>query len=267
MNICEMCGAANGELETECRICGHPLATLTEPVATAAAQPQQNAAITERPAPVDDSPSLQVSSFRQPTQTGAPPMLGNPHQADLVHVEPEPKRALPSFMQEGGRAHAAAPEPVELISANDLPDWIRQIAEADAAKAAAEAAEAAHAATAEVAAPKRPLPGDVPAAGPSTSWLSKSSTAQEPADPWTTTEEPTAAWGAADSAAPQQAPYPTISPTSWTPSSYEDPGAGKKSRFGRSPRASSSGEPVYKNRIVQLAVLVLLLALLAAMVL
>ena len=45
MNICEMCGAANGELETECRICGHPLATLTEPVATAAAQPQQNAAI------------------------------------------------------------------------------------------------------------------------------------------------------------------------------------------------------------------------------
>ena len=142
VNICEMCGAANGELETECRICGHPLATQTEPVATAAAQPQQSAAITERPAPFDDSPSLQVSSFRQPTQTGAPPMLGNAHQADPVHVEPEPKPTLPSFMQEGGRVHAAAPEPVELISANDLPDWIRQIAEADAAKAAAEAAEA-----------------------------------------------------------------------------------------------------------------------------
>jgi len=263
-----MCGAANGELETKCRICGHPVATQTEPVATAAAQPQQSAAFTERPAPFDDSPSLQVSSFRQPTQTGAPPMLGNAHQADPVHVEPEPKPTLPSFMQEGGRVHAAAPEPVELISANDLPDWIRQIAEADAAKAAAEAAEATHAAAAEVGAPKRPLPGDVPAAGPSTSWLSKTSTAQEPADPWATTEEPTAAWGATDSVAQhQQAPYPTISPTSWTPSAYGDTGTGKKGRFGRSQRASSSGEPVYKNRIVQLAVLVLLLALLAAMVL
>ena len=156
MNICEMCGAANGELEIECRICGHSLATQTEPVATAAAQPQQNAAITGRAAPFDDSPSLQVSSFRQPTQTGAPPMLGNAHQADPVHIESEPKPTLPSFMQEGARVHAAAPEPVELISANDLPDWIRQIAEADAAKAAAEAAEATHAAAAEVAAAKAP---------------------------------------------------------------------------------------------------------------
>ena len=28
MNICENCGTANGELETECRICGHALAGL-----------------------------------------------------------------------------------------------------------------------------------------------------------------------------------------------------------------------------------------------
>jgi hypothetical protein len=270
--ICEMCGAANGELETECRICGHSLATQTEPVAATVAPPQHVAApAAERQAPVDDSPHLQVSAVRQATPTGAPPMLGNSRQAEPLPAESEPKQALPSFMQEGARTHASAPEPVELISANDLPDWIRQIAEADAAKAAAEAAQSAQAAAAavtDVAATRRPLPGEAPAAaGPSTSWLSKSPIAQESSDPWATTEETAgASWSAADSAAQQQAAYPTISP-SWSPSAYEDPGTGKKGRFGRSQRSSSSSEPVYKNRIVQLAFLVLLLALLAAMVL
>jgi hypothetical protein len=268
-----MCGAANGELETECRICGQSLATQMVPIVAASAPPQQVAApAPEHAAPVDDSPLLQVSSFRQATQTGAPPMLRNPQQPEPVPAETEPKQALPSFMQEGARTHAVAPEPVELISANDLPDWIRQIAEADAAKAAAEAAEAAQtaaASAAEVAETRRPLPGEAPvAAGPGTSWLSKSSTSQESSDPWATTDQPPAApWSATDPAAQQFSPYPTISPSSWTPSTYESPATGKKGRFGRSQRSSSSGEPVYRNRIVQLAFLVLLLALLAAMVL
>ena len=51
------------------------------------------------------------------------------------------------------------------------------------------------------------------------------------------------------------------------PVAIRRPACRQEGRFGRSQRASSSGEPVYKNRIVQLAVLVLLLALLAAMVL
>ena len=199
-------------------------------------------------------------------------MLRNAPQSEPVPAETEPKQALPSFMLEGARSHVLAPEPVELISANDLPDWIRQIAEADAAKAAAEAAEAAQtaaAAAAEVAETRRPLPGEAAvAAAPSTSWLSKSSAAQESSDPWATTDQPAATpWSTADSAAQQHSSYPTISPSSWTPSAYEDPGTGKKGRFGRSQRTSSSGQPVYKNRIVQLAFLVLLLALLAAMVL
>jgi hypothetical protein len=198
-------------------------------------------------------------------------MLRNAPQSESIPVETGPKQALPSFMQEGARTHAPAPEPVELISANDLPDWIRQIAEADAAKAAAEAAQAAQtaAAAADVSETRRPLPGEAPvAAAPSTSWLSKSSTSQESSDPWATTDQPAAAsWSASDPAAQQHSAYPTISPSSWTPSAYEDPGTGKKGRFGRSQRSSSPGEPVYKNRIVQLAFLVLLLALLAAMVL
>ena len=268
MNICELCGAANSELDTECRICGQPLATQSVPVPATATQPEEAATSAAMPpSPVDNSPHLQVSSFRQAAPTGAPPMLGNAPQADPVPVESDPKPALPSFMQEGARTHAPAPEPVELISANDLPDWIRQIAEADAAKAAAEAAAAAQAATVDVAATKRPLPGEATSAGPGASWLSKSSAASETGDSWTTTEEPAAApWGAADPTA-QQSQYPTISPSSWTPSLYEDAGTGKKGRFGRSQRSGASGEPVYKNRIVQLAVLVLLLALLAAMVL
>ena len=90
LNICEMCGAANGELETECRICGHPLATQTEPVATAAAQPQaEHRPCTGRRRPGRRFAPVAGLIVSPVHPTGAPPMLGNAPQADPVHMESE----------------------------------------------------------------------------------------------------------------------------------------------------------------------------------
>jgi hypothetical protein len=165
-------------------------------------------------------------------------------------------------MHEGGRTQAPAPEPVNLISANDLPEWIRQIAEADAAKAEAEAAASARdVPDAGAATAKRTLPDDAPAARPSTSWLSKTAVASDTVDHWAP-EAPAA------SEATQPA-YPTIAPSqTHMPSLHElSAASAKKRKLGRGMTSGASGTPVYRNRLVQLAALVLLLALLAAMVL
>ena len=261
MNLCDNCGTANGELETECRICGHALAGMAAPAETAAPPAASESPPTSYAA-ADSAPELQISSVRQSMRTGAPPMLGNAGTPDPVTPDAAQKSALPSFMQEGARAQAPAPEPVNLISANDLPEWIRQIAEADAAKAEAEAAASARQ-TADAPAPiaKRSLPGTESSTAPSTTWLSKSSAAAETVDHWAA-ESPAAT-------EPAQPAYPTITPShTYMPSLHElSAASAKKRKLGRNTSAGASGAPVYRNRLVQLAALVLLLALLAAMVL
>jgi cobalamin biosynthesis Mg chelatase CobN len=206
---------------------------------------------------------LQISSVRQSMRTGAPPMLGNAGTPDPVAPDAAQRSTLPSFMQDGPRAQAPAPEPVNLISANDLPEWIRQIAEADAAKAEAEAEAAAarQLTDAPASTMKRPLPGTAPSTAPSTTWLSKSSNAADAVDHWAT--ETTAA------AEPAPPAYPTITPSqTYMPSLHElSAASAKKRKFSRGMPSSTSGTPIYRNRTVQLAALVLLLALLAATIL
>lgn len=109
--------------------------------------------------------------------------------------------------------------------------------------------------------PKRSLPGTEPSTAPSTTWLSKSSATADAVDHWAS--EPPAA------TEPVQPAYPTITPShTYMPSLHElSAASAKKRKFGRGTSSGASGTPVYRNRVVQLAALVLLLALLAAMVL
>jgi hypothetical protein len=97
-----------------------------------------------------------------------------------------------------------ATDTASFISENDLPDWIRQIAEADAAKKAeADRLAAQPAPAAEAAAPKRVvLPGETAPSVPAV-------------NPWLTRRDgPTAAssWGAAEPAVPAQAEPPPVEP-------------------------------------------------------
>jgi hypothetical protein len=222
-----------------------------------------------------------MSAFAEPVAAMTPPMLGGVEETAAAPVSEELTTSVPGFMQAGGRA-AAAPEPVQLVSANDLPDWLKQIAEQDAAKAAAEAeAQAAHH-DAPASIVKRALPGETHAAAPTTNWLSKSGPSSDSPDHWDTSEIASANWGTSDVSVQQAggSEYPTIvPPTAFVPSSteaYSTPKAKRKlslgSRSAKQPKASrsssqSSGTPLYRNQVVQLIVLVGLLVIFAGMLL
>jgi hypothetical protein len=205
-------------------------------------------------------------------------MLGNAAPEETVTPETGPDWDLPGFMQESGRQSiAAAQDSVNLISANDLPDWIRQIAEADAAKAEAEEMERAAKAPVASEAPASLVPKSLPgetrgSASSATTWLSKSSAAQESGDAWATEEAAAASWGNAPVAPPAHvAPpsYPTITPhTAYIPTTPSStPESGKRGRFSLSSSPDSFDKPLYRSRPVQLAFLAVLLVVLLAFVL
>ena len=289
MNICEVCGTANNELESQCRICGHTLSKESQsqaaPVAVQNAPLQADPVLeAARPEPAppaaaaEPQPQLQMSSVRQAAPTGAPPMLGNAAPDEATAPEPEPEWDLPSFMQQGGRqGFASAQDSANLISANDLPDWIRQIAEADAAKAEAEAMEQAARAAEPSEAPasivKRALPGETKVSAPtSTTWLSKSAAPQESGDAWAADEVEAAGWTSAQTAPqPHVSPpaYPTIAPhTSFVPAARESTAdSTKRGRFSLPSSSAPSDVPFYRSLPVQLAFVAVLLMVLLAFVL
>lgn len=277
MNICELCGTANSELDTECRVCGHVLATPEAQPESVAVQHvsahttvdgQTSAAPEIRHSP-DVPRNLQMSSVPEHAPTGTPPMLSSHDQQETEAIESVPRSPLPNFMQPGGRAHAGAQGTVELISANDLPSWIRQIAEADAAKEEAAAAQTGPSSDAPASLIKRALPGETRASGPPTSWLSKSATTQESAEHWAAEEIAAANWGPAETRAPDaaQPAYPTIAPaTTHAPIPSDDVAKSKQRRKFGLPKLSESADiPVFRRRPVQLALLILLVVILAAM--
>jgi hypothetical protein len=279
LNICELCGTSNGELDTECRVCGHSLAAAeTQQPQTVTAQPAPAQMQTENPThgesmnhpAAEGQRQLQISSVREQAPTGAPPMLSNESRQESMEQESLPGSSLPGFMQEGGRGHFGGQEQVELISANDLPVWIRQIAEADAAKAQAEAEQAQPAPTGEAPTSlvKRALPGETRASGPPTSWLSKTAAPAESAEHWASEEAAAANWGTPESGTVHsgQPAYPTVNPgTAYVPSVQAQPAAtDKPRRFSRPQTSNAPGTPIYRSRTVQLAALILLLVLLAA---
>jgi hypothetical protein len=280
MVICELCASANNELDEFCRVCGlalQPQANTQAPV-TAGTVSQPGAATWPgaSPKPVappslseqDPASALQVSAVKQAPQTGVPPMINQ--QQEQAHEASEPgTTAMPGFMQ-SARSNGPQPEPVQLISASDLPDWIKQIAAADDAKAAADEAQAAAEAAANPADPaativRRPLPGETLVGGPSTTWLSKSGAATPPNEHWGATEAANAHWGGMDSAeavasTPVPAPSPPFIPRTADAYSTSKP----KGRFSSPARTegASVGQPVYRRRSVQLIALLALLAVL-----
>ena len=160
----------------------------------------------------------------------------------------------------------SVPDPVQLISANDLPDWIKQIAAADSAKAEAEAQAALPHADAPATIVKRALPGETMVAAPSTNWLSKSAMqSSESPDHWDSSEIANANWGNPDTTSGANSQeYPTlIPPTAFVPSagsSYSTTKPKKRLSFGS---GSSSDKPIYRQQTFQLLMLVVLVALFA----
>ena len=279
MVICELCASANNELDEFCRVCGlalQPQAHTQAPV-TAGTVPQPAAAAWPgaSPQPVappllseqDPASALQMSAVKQAPQTGVPPMINQ--QQEQAHEASEPgTTAMPGFMQ-SARSNGPQPEPVQLISASDLPDWIKQIAAADDAKAAADEAQAAAEAAADPVDPtasivRRPLPGETPLGGPSTTWLSKSAPATPPNEHWGATEAANANWGGKDSAetgasTPVPAATPSFVPGTADAYSYSMP----KEHFSLPARTenASASKPMYRRQSVQLFALALLVLL------
>jgi hypothetical protein len=313
--ICEICGSANTELDEQCRVCGQafvkdqgePQAVPVQAgVAAAQAAPATPPPIAQAPAahvfeaslsesgpvsappPVPQAPAasppdqrtLGMSAIAQPVEATAPPMLHGASKQDDSVSEPDPGSAVPSFMLAGNRTTAPEPEPVQLISANDLPDWIKQIAAEDAAKSEAEAKAAQNHVEPPATIVKKALPGETQVASTSTAWLSKSGQTTDSPDHWAATEVANAHWGNVP-AAPSDVPeYPTIiPPTAFVPSVGEStPSSGKKRlslssrRAARAPKApksasASAGRPIYRKQSVQLAALLAMLAVLAVLLL
>ena len=267
MVICDLCASANNEFDESCRVCGQELKTNASAPAPVPAGAAGVSAVTGPPSSDHVPPSaLQVSAVKSAPQTGVPPMIDQ--QREQEHEVSAPATtAMPGFMQTA-RSSESQPESVQLISASDLPDWIKQIAAADEAKAAAEA-EAAISVDQPATILRRPLPGETHVGGPSTNWLSKSGAGAEPTEHWGSTEAANANWGNPESPgahvpaqslmAAQVPPIPVVN--SADTYSYSKP----KGRFSRPERSqsSSSKEPIYRRQSVQLAALIVLLALLA----
>jgi hypothetical protein len=200
---CEQCGAANDILATICIRCGSAITNeleslapaaafnLTRPLSeqTAAGAPQNGlAADLELPGwlqvaaaetPHDPGSSANADAqlppagfvFEQPADVAAPPFTAKP--------SPGP---VPEWLRATG-TQTASPSPAEVtdtsgfITENDLPDWIRQIAVADAAKKVEEqkrAAEEELAAGAEATGKKAVMPGEDARAPQATNpWLTR----------------------------------------------------------------------------------------------
>jgi hypothetical protein len=214
-----------------------------------------------------------MSAVKQAPQTGVPPMMSGHQELEPVSSEPE-STSMPGFMS-SARSTGPAPEPVQLISANDLPDWIKQIAAKDEAKAQAEAETAADAADPTATIVRRQLPGETHVGGPSTSWLSKTAAQTEASEHWGASEVASANWGTIDpaegdtNAAYEEVtpPAPVFIPTPTESHSYAQPKK-KLSIPTRSKGTSQpSAKPVYRRQSVQLLALLVLLAIFALMLL
>ena len=278
MVICELCGSANVETESECRVCGHALHAAVEPDQTPVPAAQQasppSTFESAQPADIDIiPPHLQMSAFRDEVATGAPPMFGAAANQETIEPPIDERSEMPSFMQASHRGATAPVETVDLISANDLPDWIKQIAAADAAKAQAEAD--AHQAINVVEAPasliRKQLPGETVVNGPATNWLSKTPGGPAVSEHWGSSEVASANWGNLEApVSPVVESYPTAVPsTGFVPTVREQPKLAKTSRFTRPTlSADRSGSlPIYRKPAVQLIVALIILAVVALMVL
>lgn len=276
MVICELCGSANNEVGESCRVCGQalknqtranaPVAATSVPGAALHSWPTGSAPQADQQRPADPLPAaaLQMSAVKQALQTGVPPMMND--RQDLEPPAPQPQTtSVPGFMQ-SSRA-SSQQESVQLISADDLPDWIRQIAAADEARAA-EAQTVADLADPAASIVRRPLPGETHVGGPSTTWLSKSAAAPDSNEHWGAAEAANAHWGspgsfdveaqAADRAVAASAPVfvPSSAETYAYPTS--------KKRFSMPARSSSPAtrKPVYRRQLVQLLTIAVLLVVL-----
>jgi hypothetical protein len=286
--ICELCGTGNNEMETECRVCGQPL-----PVAVAAAPVQAPPVAPPPPADIATVPAhLQMSAFAQDVSTGAPPMFGETAPQEEEAPPPSPDSYVPAFLQ--GERHTVQPDPeaTGLISANDLPDWIKQIAAQDAAKEAAQVEQAAAHADNFNSIQRRQLPGETIGTGPQTNWLTKTAGGADASEHWSSAEAASANWGVFEppkSEALEAPVYEAAVPTTaFVPSVIEEAPAKAGGRFGRSqaekpakvkkeksakapkqPKVAPSGDsrPFYRNQTIQLLLLVVLVALIAAMLL
>ena len=275
MIICELCGSANVETEPECRVCGHSLVTenTSAPAPIIGTQTPQSQRVPEPAVPADIGvipTHLQMSAFGQDVSTGAPPMYGGGARQDVVEQADSDRSEVPTFMQAGHRTPPPPVEHVELISANDLPDWIKQIAAADAEKAQAdeEAQQAANLADVPASIIRRQLPGETVVAGPSTNWLSKSSNGAESTVHWGSAEVASANWGTSETsnAQPVENNYPTAIPaTAFVPTAREQPRLAEKGRFSRSMPFSGTGSelPIYRRPVIQLLTALIILAVLA----
>jgi hypothetical protein len=288
--ICEICGAANREFDEQCRVCGQALSPVAAPAPVAAAehaiapQPPELAApspapestapsppprpiVAAQPPPVVSSSSPQspldrLSAFGSAPATSVPPMYRSSLQQDVAAMDQEQAPPSPSFGQSTGRLLTTR-EPVQLISASDLPDRIRQIAEADAAKAEAEAQKAADEPQARTEV-QRALQADAKASGPSTSWLTKSTGPLESRDPWdSATASATAPAVTPTPDLPPMPAYPTIMPTpTYIPEATGSPASDKRGLFGRAGGSSGERQPIYLSKpflIAAIAAVVLLI--------
>jgi hypothetical protein len=292
--ICELCGTGNSELDTECRVCGQQLA-----VAVGAAQAQAEPAAV--PPPASDIASvpahLQMSTFAQDVSTGAPPMFGNSAIEEPVTPPPSPDAYVPAFLQVERRTQVPDAETTGLITANDLPDWIKQIAEQDAAKEAAQVEQAAAHADNFASIQRRQLPGETLGSGPQTNWLTKTAGAADSSEHWSSAEAASANWGVFEPPKQELGEAPVyeaaVPTTAFVPAVIEDargksggrsgktkksapkeakvkqPKAEKQPKAPKAPKSVSTGgrRPFYRSTMVQLAFLLLLVVLLATMVL
>lgn len=298
--ICELCGTSNNELDTECRVCGQPLAVAVAAAAPVAVEIAAAPMVEPPPAP---APHLQMSAFAQDVSTGAPPMFGETQPEEPVAPAASPDAYVPAFLQAERRAQQPPPtEASGLISANDLPDWIKQIAAQDAAKEAAQVEQAAAAAAAESfsSIQRRQLPGETIGSGPQTNWLTKSGAGADSSEHWSSAEAASANWGIFEPPKQelvQQPVYEAAVPdTAFVPTIMDDAPAKSGGRFGigsktekkpakvkepKAPKAQkqpkvqaevvstgdASSTPFYRSQTVQLLLLVLAVAAIAALVL
>ena len=170
-----------------------------------------------------------------------------------------------SFNQAGGRLLSSR-EPLQLISASDLPDWIRQIADADAVKAQEEALKAAEEPEAQSDF-QRSLQTDANASGPSTSWLTKSTGPLQSSDPWDSPDATKSSMNAEPASQVPAAPaYPTIMPTpTYMPETSAAQSSGKRLSFGLSGQGSGERRPIYTSKPFMIAAIVVLILLLVVL--
>jgi len=288
--ICELCGTDNNDQDAECRVCGQPL-----PVAVAAASVQiQSAALPPPYEPASAPAHLQMSAFAKDVSTGAPPMFGETTQQEPVAPPTSPDSYVPAFLQGERRTQQPDPEATGLISASDLPDWIKQIAAQDAAKEAEQVEQAAAQADSFNSIQRRQLPGETLGSGPRTNWLTKAAGSADASEHWSSAEAASANWGVFEppKAEALEAPvYESVVPTTaFVPSVIEDSSSKTGGRFGRggateqkeakvkqpkapkapkqsTPAPTGDSKPFYRNQTIQLIFLVVLVALIAAMLL